>query len=142
VSRTDPVVKRCTPDGLSTPAKAQISRSGAGETKPLGGNLGSTDPRLCLMMDWTAWGRGTVGVRQCTRPRADFHRALSLVASLSQGVATLPERLSDGQSDRGGVQDAGGLELQEQPPVAGLGQRRLKRQDRSAVVPVGRAVWV
>jgi hypothetical protein len=55
------------------------------------------------MMGWTARGRGPAGVRQCARPRAGFHPLLSLVASLSQRVATLPEQLSDGQSDRGGV---------------------------------------
>jgi hypothetical protein len=40
------------------------------------------------------------------------------------------------------VEDAGGLELQEQPPVTGLGQHRLERQRRTSVVPIDRAVRV
>jgi hypothetical protein len=52
---------------------------------------------------------------------------------------TRPGRLPDGEGHRGRVQHASGLELHEQPPVAALGQHRLKQQDRASMVPVDRA---
>ena len=60
---------------------------GYGPTSPLGGNLGSTDPRLCLMIGLDGAGTGQSRHTPVHSSPRWLHRLFRLVISLSQGGA-------------------------------------------------------